>query len=153
MEIKAKARYLRMSPRKVRLVIDMIRGKKVSEASDILNFSNKWAKRPIIKLLNSAIANAEHNFDLQKDNLYIKVIKADGGPMLKRWMPRAFGRAGAIRKRTCHIEIILDELKKDITEESTVIVKKDKKETEAKNQESKKNVSEKKDKKKKVLNS
>jgi len=131
----------------------MIRGKKVSEASDILNFSNKWAKRPIIKLLNSAIANAEHNFDLQKDNLYIKVIKADGGPMLKRWMPRAFGRAGAIRKRTCHIEIILDELKKDITEESTVIVKKDKKETEAKNQESKKNVSEKKDKKKKVLNS
>ncbi|PIR66629.1 MAG: 50S ribosomal protein L22 [Parcubacteria group bacterium CG10_big_fil_rev_8_21_14_0_10_36_14] len=153
MEIKAKARYLRMSPRKVRLVIDMIRGKKVSEASDILNFSNKWAKRPIIKLLNSAIANAEHNFDLQKDNLYIKVIKADGGPMLKRWMPRAFGRAGAIRKRTCHIEIILDELKKDITEESTVIAKKDKKETEAKNQESKKNVSEKKDKKKKVLNS
>ncbi|MBU4422019.1 50S ribosomal protein L22 [Patescibacteria group bacterium] len=112
MEIKAKVRYLRMSPRKVRLVVDLIRGKKVSEALDILTFSNKWAKKPVIKLLNSAVANAEHNFELQKDNLYIKAIKADGGPMLKRWMPRAFGRAGAIRKRTCHIEIILDEIKK-----------------------------------------
>lgn len=113
MEIKAKAKFIRMSPRKVRLVIDMIRGKQVEEALDILNFSNKWAKRPVIKLLNSAIANATHNFNLQKNNLYIKTIKADGGPMLKRWSPRAFGRAGMIRKRTAHIEIVLDEIKKE----------------------------------------
>ena len=113
MEVKAKVKYLRMSPRKVRLVIDMIRGKKASQALDILTFSNKWAKRPIIKLLNSAVANAEHNFNLQKDNLYIKTIKADGGPMLKRWTPRAFGRASTIRKRTSHIEIVLDEIKKE----------------------------------------
>ncbi|MBU1180230.1 50S ribosomal protein L22, partial [Patescibacteria group bacterium] len=112
----AKVKYLRMSPRKVRLVVDMIRGKKVAEALDILHFSSKWAKRPVIKLLDSAIANAKHNFNLQEENLYIKSIKADGGPMLKRWTPRAFGRAGAIRKRTSHIEIVLDELTKPKSE-------------------------------------
>src|SRR3989344_4326507 len=113
MEIKASARFVRMSPRKVRLVINMIRGKKAADALDILEFSTRWAKRPISKLLESAIANAEHNFKLQKENLYVKTIKADGGPMMKRWTPRAFGRATPIRKRTSHITIVLDELKKD----------------------------------------
>ena len=112
MEVKATVRYLRVSPRKVRLVVDMIRGKKVTKALDILYFCNKWAKRPVIKLLNSAIANAKHNFNLQEEDLYVKTIRADGGPMLKRWRPRAFGRASTIRKRTSHIEIILDEKKK-----------------------------------------
>tara|TARA_Y100000310_G_C20071531_1_gene529636 strand:+ start:45 stop:455 length:411 start_codon:yes stop_codon:yes gene_type:complete len=119
MEVKAKVKYLRVSPRKVRLVVDMIRGQKVTKALDTLNFCNKWAKRPIIKLLNSAIANAKHNFNLQEEDLYIKVIKADGGPMLKRWRPRAFGRASTIRKRTSHIEIILDEKKKKEPEVKT----------------------------------
>ena len=119
MEIKASVRHLRMSPRKVRLVIDMIRGKHVTEALDILAFCNKWAKRPVIKLLNSVIANAKHNFNLENENLYIKTIKADGGPMLKRWRPRAFGRASTIRKRTTHIEIVLDELAKPKSESLT----------------------------------
>jgi len=134
MEVKAKVRYLRVSPRKVRLVIDMIRGKNVAEALDILTFSNKWAKRPIVKLLDSAVANAKHNFSLEEDNLYIKSIRADGGPMLKRWRPRAFGRASTIRKRTTHIEIILDEISKEEPEAKTSEVKtKNIKEKEQKN--------------------
>lgn len=111
MEITAKAKFIRMSPRKVRLVIDMIRGKKAGDALDILSFSTKWAREPALRVLKSAIANAEHNFKLQKDNLYIKTIKADGGPMMKRWLPRAFGRAAPVRKRTSHITIVLDEVK------------------------------------------
>lgn len=103
-----------MSPRKIRLVIDMIRGKKVADALDILDFSARWAKKPVAKLLKSAVANAEHNFKLQKENLIVKAIKADGGPMMKRWTPRAFGRATPVRQRTSHISIILDEIKKEM---------------------------------------
>jgi len=109
MEVKAKARFIRMSPQKVRLVVDLIRGKKVSQALDIAEFSNKWAKRPVIKLLQSAIANAKHNFNLEESNLFIKEIRVDGGPMLKRWTPKAHGRATTVRKRTSHIEIVLGE--------------------------------------------
>ncbi len=115
MEIKAKAKYIKMSPKKVRLVIDVIRGMDVKNALDQLRFLNKAATKPIEKLLNSAIANAVHNFSLEKNNLYIKEIRADEGPTLKRWRPRAFGRAGAIRKRSSHISIILDELVKSKT--------------------------------------
>jgi len=110
MEVKAKARYIRMSPRKVRLVADMVRGKKVTVALNTLEFCKRWSARPILKLLNSAIANATHNFSLEKENLYIKTLKVDQGPMLKRWRARAFGRAAEIQKRMSHIIMVLDEL-------------------------------------------
>ncbi|MDG1949905.1 MAG: 50S ribosomal protein L22 [bacterium] len=107
MEVKAKARYIRMSPRKVRLVVDLIRGLDVQGAQAQLSFSKKAAAEPVLKLLNSAIANATNNFKMNGDDLYVKTIMVDGGPTLKRWRPRAFGRAGAIRKRTSHINIVL----------------------------------------------
>ena len=110
MQAKAKLSFLRMSPKKVKLVTDLIRGMKVEEAISQLSFINKAAKRPILKLLNSAIANAENNFDLRKDNLYIKEIRVDQGGILQRWQPRAHGRATPIRKRMSHISIVLDEL-------------------------------------------
>ena len=111
METTAKLRYLRMSPRKVRLVVDAIRGVSVEQALVRLKFSDKRAAHPVAKLLNSAIANAEHNQDLKRDNLLIKEIKVDEGPVLKRWRSRAFGRAAGIQKRTSHISIILSEIK------------------------------------------
>ncbi|MBI4437872.1 50S ribosomal protein L22 [Candidatus Uhrbacteria bacterium] len=111
MEVQAKARYLRMSPTKVRLVIDIVRGMKVREAQAQLAFMKKAAAEPVLKLLNSAIANATHNFQMDKDGLYIKSIVADGGPMLGRFRARAMGRAAPIRKRSTHISIVLDEVK------------------------------------------
>lgn len=111
MEVSAKLRFLRMSPQKVRLVVDIVRGLPVERAEHQLLFSRKGASQPVIKLLKSAIANAENNFKLNKDNLFIKKITVDEGPTLKRWRARAFGRAGMIRKRSSHITIILDELK------------------------------------------
>ena len=108
MEIKAKARYIRTSPRKVRLVIDVIRGMRVAQAQTQLKFMKKDAAEPVLKLLNSAIANATNNFQIDPGGLFIKTITADGGPTLHRWMPRAFGRTTPIRKRTSHISIILD---------------------------------------------
>ncbi len=109
MEIKAKARFIRMSPRKVRLVIDLIRGMHVDKALTQLRFVNKLAVEPVSKLLNSAIANATNNFQLDANTLYIKSITADGGPTLHRSTPRAFGRATPIRKRTAHISIVLED--------------------------------------------
>jgi len=109
MEIKAYARYVRMSPRKVRLVIDAIRGKSVSVARAQLVFMKKAAAEPVLKLLNSAVANAQHNNQIAADTLYVKVITADGGPVLKRFTPRAFGRATPIRKRTTHLSIVLED--------------------------------------------
>ncbi len=111
MEAKAKLKHLRMSPRKVRLVIDVIRTMPVMEALDQLKFINKRAAGPIIKLINSAIANAENTYSLEKDNLYIKEIKVDEAATLKRWMPRAHGRATTIRKRGSHISLVLAEIK------------------------------------------
>ena len=108
MPISAKLRHLRMSPRKVRLVADVIRGLDVKVAKDQLEFMNKRAAKPLLKLLNSAIANATDNLKLKKDNLFISELKVDEAPTIKRWMPRAFGRASAINKRTSHINIILD---------------------------------------------
>lgn len=109
MEIKAQAKFVRTSPRRARLVIDLIRGLDVEEASRQLQFMPKVAAGLVLKLLNSGIANAVNNLKLQKDNLYIKAITVDGGPVLKRWQPRAFGRATPIRKRSSHISIILAE--------------------------------------------
>ena len=110
MQVKAKLNYLRMSPKKVRWVVALVRGMKVEQALIQLNYLNKAAKRPIIKLLNSAIANAAHNFNLKKENLYIKEIKADMAGALKRWTPKAHGRATPILKRLTHLTLILDEL-------------------------------------------
>ena len=98
-----------MAPRKVRLVIDVVRGMPVNEAETRLKFVQQLAARPVLKLLQSAIANAEHNFKLDRANLYVKTITADGGPTLKRFRARAMGRAATIRKRTTHINVVLDE--------------------------------------------
>lgn len=111
MEIKASLKHLRMSPQKVRLVVDVIRGLKTDKALDQLRFINKKAAAPIDKLLRSAIANAVNNYDLDKDNLIVKSIYVDSGLTLKRWMPKAHGRATVIRKRACHINLVLGEIK------------------------------------------
>jgi len=111
MPVTAKLRYLRIAPRKVRLVTDLIRGKSVEEAENILNFTTKKATLPLLKLLKSAVANAKNNFQLAKENLYISKILVDEGPKLKRWRPRARGRADEIQKKTSHITITLDVLK------------------------------------------
>ena len=108
---RALARYVRISSRKVKTVIDLIRGKQVAEAKAILMATPKSATEPVIKLLNSAIANAENNKDLSADTLFIAEVFADQGPTLKRFRPRAQGRASRIRKRTSHITIILDQVK------------------------------------------
>ncbi len=109
MPITAKLRHLRISPRKVRLVTDLVKGLSVEEAEKQLKFLNKKAARPVLKLLNSAIANAQHNASLAKEILYVKDITVEPGPTLKRWRPRAMGRSAPIMKRTSHINIILDQ--------------------------------------------
>lgn len=109
MEVIAKARYVRMAPRKVRLVAGLVRGLDLAKAEAQLRFVNKAAATPVLKLIRSAAANAEHNFKLEPANLYIKTIMVDGGPVMDRWRARAFGRAAPIRKRTSHITVILDE--------------------------------------------
>ncbi len=109
MEIKAKARHIRMSSSKVRLVVDVIRGKRVGDAQTKLQFMKKAAALPVLKLLNSAIANATHNFKLDASTLIIKSITADEGSTLHRWTPKAMGRATPIRKRSTHIGIVLEE--------------------------------------------
>ncbi len=107
--ITSKLRYLRISPRKVRLVTDLIKGLSVIEAEKQLKFLTKKATQPILKLLNSAVANAKNNANLVKENLYIGKVVVENGPMLKRWRPRAMGRAAPIMKRTSHITLILNE--------------------------------------------
>ena len=108
---KAQAKYIRISSRKVKTVIDLIRGKQVAEAKAILMATPKAASEPVTKVLNSAIANAENNMELSADTLYVAEVFADQGPTLKRYRPRAKGRASRIRKRTSHITIILDQVK------------------------------------------
>ena len=109
MQVKAKAKYIRMSPRKVRLVVDVVRGMDVSAALVQLDFVKKAASKPVKKVVASALANAVNNFKLDEKNLFIESITADDGPTLKRWRPRAFGRATTIRKRSTHIGVILAE--------------------------------------------
>ena len=108
-EAVARVRYLRISPRKARLVADAIRGKSVEEARTILKLSPKKASKIILKLLQSALANAEQKGDLDISNLYVRQIVVDGGPMLIRFRARAMGRATRIRRRTSHITIVLAE--------------------------------------------
>ena len=111
MEVKASLKYLRISPRKVRLVADLTRGLSVKVAEANLLHIPKRSCKPLLKLLKSAIANAEHNFGLDKNNLFIKAIRVDEGPALKRWRPRARGAAFPIKKRTSHIFLTLNEIK------------------------------------------
>ena len=109
MEVKAQARFLRISPRKARLVVDAVRGKKVEEALNQLRYLPQRSAKLLTKVVRSAVANAEQNPGIDVDTLYVKRAFVDGGPSLKRWTPRAMGRATKILKRTCHITVILDE--------------------------------------------
>ncbi len=110
MEYRAIGRFLRISPRKVRIVADKVRGKQVNEATAVLDYSEKRAAGLIKKVLKSAVANAENNFKLDDiERLFVKVIVVDEGPTLKRMRSMSMGRAGRIRKRTSHITIVLDE--------------------------------------------
>jgi large subunit ribosomal protein L22 len=104
---RAQVRYVRMSAYKAREVLDLIRGLPAAQAADVLRFTERGAAQPIGKLLASAVANAEHNDEQDASELYISACYADEGPTLKRWRPRARGRATRIRKRTCHITIIV----------------------------------------------
>jgi len=109
MEAKAVARYIRMSPQKIRLVADLVRGKKVQEARNILLYTRKYASNVVANVLKSAVANAVQNPNIDENILYIKEIFVDQGPSLKRWRARAQGRAAGIKKRSSHITVILDE--------------------------------------------
>lgn len=109
MNAKAVVRFTRIAPRKARQVIDMIRGKKVGDAQTILKFTPRFAAEIIGKVLNSAIANAENNHKMNRESLYVSEAYVDQGPTMKRFMPRAQGRASAIHKRTSHITIVVAE--------------------------------------------
>ena len=109
MEAKAYLRYVRISPRKIQIVCDLIRGKDVQTAMAILMQTPKAASEPMLKLLRSAIANAENNHQMDADKLYVSTALADPGPTLKRGMPRAQGRYNRILKRTTHITIGVSE--------------------------------------------
>jgi large subunit ribosomal protein L22 len=111
MEARAVSKYLRVSPQKTRLVADMVRGKKVDEALIVLRFTPKKSGRLIAKVLRSAMANAENTKTVDLEKLYIKTIKIDQGPRLKRFRPRAMGRATKIIKPSSHITVVLDEKK------------------------------------------
>lgn len=111
-EVTAKLKFFRQGPRKVRLVADLIRGKKVTRALEILSLLNKKAARTVKKLLESAVANAKHNYSLAIEDLKITKITINGGPSLKRWMPKAHGRATPVRERTSHINLVLTVMEK-----------------------------------------
>ena len=109
METRAVAKYIRITPRKVRIVLDLIRGKNVAEAFAILKFTPKAGAGVVEKVLRSAVANAENNFDMDADKLFVKTAYADQGPTLKRIHPRSRGQAFKILKRTSHVTIVVDE--------------------------------------------
>ena len=111
MQAKAVAKTIRIAPRKVRLVVDLIRGKNVGEAISILKHTQRGASSVVEKVLNSAISNAEHNYDMDVDNLYVSEAYVDEGVTLKRFRPRAQGSASPINKRTSHITVVVSEKK------------------------------------------
>ncbi|GLZ04132.1 50S ribosomal protein L22 [Actinomadura sp. NBRC 104412] len=108
MEARAQARFIRVTPRKARRVVDLIRGLPAAEAQAVLRFAPQAASEPVGKVLASAIANAEHNFNLAADTLVVSRAYVDEGPTLKRFRPRAQGRAYRINKRTSHITVVLE---------------------------------------------
>lgn len=115
MKVKAQARFVRQSPYKVRRVLDLVRGLPVEEAEHVLRLTPRGATEPVAKVLKSAIANAEHNHALDSEELVVSEAFADEGPTLKRYRPRARGRATQIRKRTSHITIIVSDRTEEIS--------------------------------------
>jgi large subunit ribosomal protein L22 len=115
MKVKAHTRFVRQSPFKVRRVLDLVRGLPVGEAQDVLRLTPRAAAQPIAKTLASAVANAEHNFALDADDLVVAEAFADEGPTLRRFRPRARGRATRIEKRTSHITIVLSEKNEEVS--------------------------------------
>ncbi len=111
---RAQVRYLRMSASKARVVLDLIRGKSVTDANQILHFSERGAAKEIQKVLRSAVANAQHNDEQVADELFVSACYADEGPTLKRFRPRARGRAGRIHKQTCHVTLIVSRMDEDV---------------------------------------
>lgn len=109
MSVKAKIKLIRITPRKMRIVANELRGKDVQKAVDFLTFCKKRAARPFLKLIKSAIANADQKGGIDIDNLYVKELLVDAGPTMKRWMPRARGMATQILKRTSSVSLMLDE--------------------------------------------
>jgi large subunit ribosomal protein L22 len=109
METRAVARFVRISPQKVRLVVDLVRGKKVEEADHVLAFTRKRAAGLVRKVLKSAMANAANNPNIDEKILYVKDVYVDQGSSWKRWRARAMGRAAQIKKRTSHITVVLAE--------------------------------------------
>lgn len=139
MEVKAQLNGLRIAPRKVRAITNLLKGKDVIYALNQMEFFMKRPVLPLMKLLNSAVANAENNFSLVKENLYIKEFLVDEGVKLKRYVPKAQGRAGEIQKKTSKVRLILDErvagLKRKIekkVQKETKTVEKESEKTEAK---------------------
>jgi large subunit ribosomal protein L22 len=111
--VRAKARYLRSSPRKVRLVADQVRGLPIEDARALLRFSPKGAARDVAKLIDSAAANAENNHELIAEDLRVTEINVDAGPTLRRWRARARGRATRIDRRTSHLSVALTPIEED----------------------------------------
>jgi len=109
MEAKAGTKHIRIAPRKVRIVVDLIRGKNVGEAFAILKYTPKVASEVLEKILKSAVANAEHNYDMNADKLYVAAAYVDQGPTLKRIHPRSRGQAFKILKRTSHVTLVVKE--------------------------------------------
>lgn len=109
MEVTAKASRVRISPRKVRLVVDMVRGKRVTEAIELMKFVPNRAATDVEKLLKSVAANAENNYDLDPEDLWVKAIYADDAPQMRRFKPKSRGRVGRILRRSCHITVIAEE--------------------------------------------
>jgi large subunit ribosomal protein L22 len=110
LEIRAEAKWVRISPRKARLVAEHIRGRSVLEARSVLAFTPREAARELDKVLRSAVANAESQHQLADDRLYVSAAYVDEGPVMKRWRARARGRVSSIKKRTCHITVKLAEI-------------------------------------------
>lgn len=110
MQVSARLKNFRMSAKKARLTADMVRGKSTNEAKSQLKYLPGKLSEPLFKLIESAIANASHNHGLDKNNLFIEKITIDDGPALQRWRPRAHGRAYPILKRSCHIEVVINEI-------------------------------------------
>ncbi|MFQ6078022.1 MAG: 50S ribosomal protein L22 [Thermodesulfobacteriota bacterium] len=109
MEVKARAKFIRTAPRKARMVTELVRGKGVGEALNILTFTKRAPAKIIAKLLRSAVANADQMKNIDVDTLFIKQITVDQGPVMKRYRPRAMGRATMIRRRMSHITVVLEE--------------------------------------------
>lgn len=123
MEIRAEAKYIRMSPKKIRLVVETVRGLPLEKTINVLSFSPRRAAKPVLKVINSAIANAEHNFNFKKDDLFIKSLVVNEGPALKRWMPKARGAATPIKRRGSHILVVLGTKKDKISAKAKTAAK------------------------------